>query len=197
MGNLFKAMIMGYLMTLFTAVAGVLIPEYDQQYINWIVVVFVILLLMPIVLSFRFPDNKDKAYRLTVTFQFYAITFFLIFPMLKVLKGNVVIQLLLVGLFISIYFLARFDQRREVPIVFPDSERRSWLVIPFYGLPVLLTIFGFGGNYIVTRRNFETYGSEFMMTYISTILYLFGCWLLFLMSSIAYKAHVKEGFLER
>ena len=122
------------------------IPEYDQQYIKWIVVVFVILLLMPIVLSFRYPDNKEKAYRLTVTYQFYAFTFFFTVPLLKVLKGNIVIQLLLVGLFIGIYFLARFDQRREVPIVFPDSNRRRWLAIPFYGIPVLLAIFGVGGN---------------------------------------------------
>ena len=197
MGDLYKAMIAGYLLPLFTAAAVVLIPEYDQQYIKWIVIVFVVLLLLPIVLSFRFPANKEKAYRLTVTYQFYAFTFFLTFPLLKVLTGSVVIQLLLVGLFISMYFLARFNQRTEVPIVFPDSDKRSWLVIPFYGIPVLLTIFGFGGNYIVTRRNFEIYGSEFMMSYISTILYIFGCWLLFFMSSIAYKSHVKEGELEK
>ena len=197
MGNPFKIMIVGYLLPLFTAGAVVFIPEYDQQYVKWLVVVFIILLLMPIVLSFRFPDNKEKAYRMTVTYQFYAFTFFMTFPLLKMMKGSIVIQLLLVGFFICIYFLARFDQRTEVPIVFPDLNRRKWLAIPFYGIPVLLAILGFGGNYIVTRRYFDTYGSEIMMPYISTILYLFGCWLLFLMSSIAYKSHVKEGFLER
>ncbi len=183
-------------MPLFTAVVALLIPEYDQQYIKWIVAVFVLLMLLPIVLSFRFPDNKEKAYRLTLSYQLYAFTFFSTVPLLKVMKGTIVIQLLLVGLFIGFYFLARFDQRTEVPIVFPDSDKRKWLAIPFYAVPVLLTLFGFGGDHRVTRRFFETHGYDFAMTYISIILYLFACWLLFLFSSLAYKSLVKEGYLE-
>lgn len=196
MGNPFKVMIMGYLLPLFTAVVAVLMPEYDQEYIKWIVAVFAVLLLMPIVLSFRYPDNKEKAYRLTIMYQLYAFTFFSTVPLLKVLKGSIVIQVLLVGLFIGIYFLARFDQRTEIPIVFPDSDRRKWLAIPFYTLPVLLTIFGPGGNHIVIRRFFEKHGFDFSMAYISIILYLFACWLLFFFSSMAYKSLVKEGDLK-
>lgn len=197
MGNPFKAMIIGYFLTFFTAVAVLYIPDYDQQYMKWIVAVFVILLLLPAVLSFRYPGNKEKAYRLTVTYQLYVFAFFFTVPLLKVLTGNIVVQLLLVGLFIGIYFLARFDQRREVPILFPDTDRRSWLVIPFYAVPVLLTIFGVGGNYRSVRRFFESHEYAFAMAYLSTIFYILACWLLFLMSSIAYKAHVKEGFLEK
>ncbi|MFC5604192.1 hypothetical protein [Sporosarcina koreensis] len=184
-------------MPLFTAVVALLIPEYDQQYFKWIAAVFVLLLVLPIVLSYRFPANKEKAYRLTIMYQLYAFTFFAAFPLLKVLKGSIVIQLLLVGFFIGIYFLARFDQRTEVPILFPDSDKRKWLAIPFYAVPVLLAIFSFGGNHRVTRRFFETHGYDFSMTYISIILYLFACWLLFLFSSLAYKSFVKEKRWEK
>lgn len=197
MGNPFKIMIMGYLLPLFTAAAVLFIPDYDQQYIKWLLIVFIILLLLPIVLAFRFPANKGKAYQLTLTYQLYAFTFFMTFPLLKVLNGSIIIQLLLVGFFIGTYFLARFDQRTEVPIVFPDSDRMKWLAIPFYALPVLLTILGFGGNHIVTRRFFETFGFDFAMPYLATIIYLFACWLLFFFSSLFYKSHVKEGYLEK
>lgn len=193
MGNPFKIMIFGNLLPLFTAIAALLIPEYDQEYIKWIVVVFVVLLLLPIVLSFRFPDHKEKAYRLALMYQLYAFTFFMAFPLLKVMKESIAIQLLLVGFFIGIYFLARFDQRTEVPIVFPDVDRRKWLAIPYYALPVLLVIFGFGGNQRAARRFFEAHGYDLAMTYISIVLYLFACWLLFLFSSLAYKSLVKEG----
>ncbi|MCM3636755.1 hypothetical protein M3152_03410 [Sporosarcina luteola] len=192
MGNPFKVMIMGYLLPLFTAVVALLIPEYDQQYIKWIVAVFVLLLLLPIVFSLRFTANKKIAYRLTIAYQLYAFTFFAAFPLLKVLKGSIVIQLLLVGLFIGIYFLAIFDQRTEVPIVFPDSDKRKWLAIPFYAIPVFLAVFGFGGDHRVARRFFETHGYDFAMTYTSIILYLFACWLLFLFTSLAYKSLVKK-----
>ena len=115
------------------------IPEYDHLFAMWIIAVFVILLLMPIVLIIRFPDNKEKAYRLTLTYQLYAFTFYFTFPLLKVLRGEVVYQLLLVGLFIGIFFLARFDQRTEVPIVFPDNNKDTkWISYVYYGIGILL-----------------------------------------------------------
>lgn len=198
MGNPFKAMIMGYLLTLFTAAMVLFIPDYDQQYIKWLVTVLIILMLLPIVLSFRFPTNKEKAYRLTLTYQLYAFTFFMTFPLLKVLNGSIIIQLLLVVFFISLYFIARFDQRTEVPIVFPgDDKKMKWMAYVYYAIPVLLVLLGFGTDHRVTRRFFDTYGFDFAMSYLATIIYLFACWLLFFFSSLVYKSHVKEGYLEK
>jgi len=190
-------MIMGYLLPLFTGLGVLFIPEYDQQYVKWIAIFFATLLLMPFIFSFRFQGNKEKAYRLTLTYQLYTFTFFLTFPIIKVLDGKVFLQIILIGFFLSMHFLARLDQQTEVPIVFPDSDRRKWLAIPFYALPVLLTILGFGGDYVATQRAFNTYGASFMMPYLSSIIYLFSCWLLYFFSSLTYKSHVKEGYLDK
>ena len=125
MGNPFKIMIWGYLIPLLGAVVAVSAPEYDPSYTVWIIAVFVILLLMPIVLVLRFPANKVKAYKLTIIYQWYALLLLFTFPLLKVFKEEIFYQLLLVGLFISIYFLARLDQQTEVQFVFPDRARKN------------------------------------------------------------------------
>ena len=189
---------MGYFLPLLAAGIVAIIPDYDAQFVKWIVLIFVILLVMPIILSFRFPSNKQKAYRLTLTYQLYAFTFFFTFPLLKIVKGNFVFQLLLIIAFISIYFLARYNQQTEVPIVYPDEDKEiTWMGYVYYAIPILLIILGFGGNYIITRTAFQLFGDAFMFPYTSTILYLLSCWLIFLLSSVAYISHVKEGYLEK
>lgn len=198
MGNPFKAMIMGYFLPLLAVAIVLFIPDYDGQYLKWAVVIFVILLVMPFVLSLRFPKNKKKAYRLTIMYQLYAFALLFTFPLLKVLKENIIIQLLLVVVFIGIYFLARVDQQRDMPIVYPDGDKdKKWYAYVYFSIPVLLIFLGFGGNIIITREVFRIVGDEIMMPYLSIILYLLSCWLLFLLSSVAYKSHVKEGYLEK
>ncbi|MBD7984757.1 hypothetical protein H9649_09200 [Sporosarcina sp. Sa2YVA2] len=197
MASPFKAMIIGYFLPLLAAIMVVFIPEYSSTSLLWIIVIFAILLTMPILLSIRFPNNREKAYILTLTFQMYAFVFFFAFPLLKVVKEHMGIQLLLIGIFVSMYFLARIDQRTEIPIVFPDSDKVKWIAFPFYVIPFLLAILGVGGNISATRVLFDYFGTTTMMPYFSTIIYLFGCWLMFLFSSLAYKSHVKEGYLEK
>lgn len=189
---------MGYFLPLLAAGIVAIVPDYDVLFVKWAAAIFVILLVMPIVLSFRFPSNKQKAYRLTLMFQLYAFTFFFTFPLLKMVKENIIFQLLLLIVFISIYYLARYDQQTEVPIVYPDEDKeKKWIAYVYYAIPILLIILGFGGNYIITRTAFQIFGDEFMFPYLSIILYLLSCWLLFLLSSVAYKSHVKEGYLEK
>ena len=198
MGSPFKAMILGYFLPLLAAGIVSFIPEYDERFIKWVVVIFIILVVMPIVLSFRFPSNKEKAYRLTLIYQLYAFTFLFTFPLLKVLNENITFQLLLVIVFISIYFLARYDQRTKVPIVYRDGDKeKKWIAYVYYTIPLLLIILGFGGNYMMIRVAFQIFGNEVMIPYVSIILYLLSCWLLFLLSSVAYKSHVKDGYLEK
>lgn len=197
MGNPFKAMIMGYFLPLLAAAMVIIIPDYDKTSLVWTIAIFAILLVMPILLSFRFPTNREKAYILTLTYQLYAFSFFLTFPLLKVLKEKLIIQVLLIGIFIGMYFLARIDQRTEVPIVFPDSDKVKWIAYPYYIIPFLIVILGLGGNISAIRIFVEYFGATTMMPYFSTIIYLFSCWLLFLFSSLAYKSHVKEGYLEK
>ena len=96
---------MGYFLPLLAAAIVIFIPDYDSTSVLWTIAVFAILLTMPIILSFRFPTNREKAYILTLTYQLYAFTFFFTFPLLKVLKEHIDIQLLLIGIFIGIYFL--------------------------------------------------------------------------------------------
>ncbi|MBO1910603.1 hypothetical protein J4G37_38170, partial [Microvirga sp. 3-52] len=128
----------------------------------------------------------------------YAFTFYMAFPLIKVFSGEIVYQLLLVGFIFAVFFLARFDQRTEVPVVFPDNNRKvKWIAYVYYPIPFFLTVLGFGGNHIVMGNYFERFGDAIMMPYVSTIIYLFSCWLIFLFSSMAYKSHVKEGYLEK
>lgn len=197
MGNPFKAMIMGYFLPLLAASIVIFIPDYDSNALVWTIVVFVILLTMPILLSFRFPTNREKAYKLTLTYQLYAFTFFFAFPLLRVLQDHIVIQLLLIGVFVGMYFVARIDQRSEIPVVYPDSDKVKWIAYPFYTIPFVLAILGVGGNISAIRILFDYFGTTTMMPYFSTIIYLFSCWLMFLFSSLAYKSHVKEGYLEK
>lgn len=202
MGNPFKIMLWCYLMLLFAAVVAVFAPAYDSSFTVWTIAVFVIILLMPIVLVFRFSRNRAKAYVLTLTYQWYGSFLLFTFPLLKVLKEEVLYQLLLVGLFIAIYFLARIDQRTEVPIVFPDKDReldkvKTWIAYMYYVIPAIISFLGVSGDYVKTRILFEIYGDKVMMPYFSILIYIFSCWLLFLFSSLAYKSHVKEGYLDR
>lgn len=153
---------------------------------------------MPIVYVLRFPRKKEKAYRLTLMYQLYTFTFIMTFPLLKVLKGSVVFQLLLISVFIGCYFLARFDQQTKVPVVYPDeNKRRKKIAYVYYAMPYLLIVLGFGGDYVKTRVFFEIFGDKIMMPYLAIIIYLLCCWLIFLLSSLAYKSHVKEGYLEK
>lgn len=122
----------------------------------------------------------------------------MIFPLLKVLKGHVVYQILLIAMFVGCYFLACFDQRTKVPIVYPDgSGRRKRIAYIYYALPCLLIVLGVGGDYVKTRVLFEVFGDNIMMPYFAIIIYLLSCWLTFLLSSVAYKSYVKEGYLEK
>ncbi len=189
-------------MVLFTAVVAVFAPTYDSLYTMWTIAIFVILLIMPIVMVIRFSSNKKKAYGLTMIYQWYASFLLFTFPLLKVFKEEVFYQLLLVCLFLSMYFLARLDQRTEVPIVFPDKDRdiakvKTWIAYMYYVIPVLITFLGVGGDHIRIRILFEIYGDEVMMPYFSILIYLLSCWLLFFFSSMAYKSHVLERYLEK
>lgn len=198
MRNIFKVMIWGYLLPLLAAGIVVFIPAYDGRYIKWIVLIFIILLGMPIILRMRFSKNKEKAYKITITYQLYVFVFFFTFPLLKVLKENIFFQLLLIGFFVGIYFLARFDQRSKTPIVFPGSGKKlKKIAYVYYAMAILLTVLAFGGDYIVIKRAFIIYGAEIMMPYTAIILYLFSCWLMFFFSSLAYKSHVKDRYLEK
>ena len=203
MGNPFKVMLWGYLMVLFTAVVAVFAPAYDSFYtITIVATVFVLLLLLPIILFLQYWSNKKKATALTMTYQVYVSLFLLTYPLLKVLKEEMFYQLLLVGLFISIYFLGRFDQRTEVPIVFPDKDRdnanvKTWFAYMYYVIPAILTFLGVGGDHIRLRILFDIYGDKVMMPYLSILIYILACWFLFLISSMTYKSHVKEGYLDK
>ena len=71
-------------------------------------------------------------------YQLYAFTFFFTFPLLKVLKGNIVFQLLLIWHFHQYLLFARIDQRTEVPIVYPDADKVKWIAYVYYAIPILL-----------------------------------------------------------
>lgn len=49
MGKPFKVMMMGYMLPLLAAVIVILIPEYERAYLKWLIIIFAILLVMPIV----------------------------------------------------------------------------------------------------------------------------------------------------
>lgn len=124
MGNPFKTMIFGYLMPILAAAIILFIPDYNQKFIKYVLVILVFLIVLPIVLLIRFPKNKRKAYLITVMYQLYAFVFFFTFPLIKLLNGYIIIQLLLVAFFLALYFLAKVDQKSKVPIVFPGDDKK-------------------------------------------------------------------------
>lgn len=194
----YQAMWIGYSLPLLAAAIVCFIPDYDPVFLFISIGIMIVLMVMPIVLVMKFPKKKDKAYKLTTLFQLYAFTLFMTFPLYKIVAGAIHYQLLLSIIFIACYWLARIDQRTEVPIVFPDSDKsRKWFTYVYYPIPAVLTFLGFNGNHIVMRYFFERFGDAIMFPYMSIIIYIFSCWLLFLFSSLAYKSHVKEGFLEK
>lgn len=202
MGKPFKIMMWGYFLPLLSAVAAAFTPAYEPSFTVWIIAIFIILLIMPIVMVFRFPKNKEKAYRLTIMYQLYAFTLYFTFPLMKVLKEETFYQWLLIIIFISMYYLARLDQRTKVPFVFPERTRKSnkvktWLAYTYFVIPVVIGYLGVGGDHIRVRILFQIYGDEVMFPYFSSLIYIFACWLLFFFSSMAYKSHVKEGYLDK
>lgn len=198
MGNPFKTMIFGYLMPILAAAIILFIPDYNQKFIKYVLVILVFLIVLPIVLLIRFPKNKRKAYLITVMYQLYAFVFFFTFPLIKLLNGYIIIQLLLVAFFLALYFLAKVDQKSKVPIVFPgDDKKMQWKGYAYYILVILLMILGLGGDYFLINFAFYLFGYEFMMPFGTIILYLLACWLIFFFSSLQYIHHVKERYLEK
>lgn len=194
----FYTMIISYLLPLLTGAVVAFVPYYHSLFTMFSIVILIILILMPILLSLRFSRKKQKAYILTLTYQLYAFTFFFTFPLLKIVDGHFLIQASLCAFFFSCFYSGRWDQRRKIPIVFPGTDKPiTTAAIVYYSIIIILSFLGVGGDYISLKHLFVIFGDNIMMKYTCTILYLMSCWLIFFFSSLAYKSHVKEGYLDK
>lgn len=200
MKDLTKQTLIAYLLPVTSGLIVLVIPDFDP-FFTWLTIgIYLLLIMLPgfLYLKYRSRKNKEIVYRLTAKYMMYAFLLFWIFPILKLFSNNLVVQLLLIAIFISMLYLARYDQNTEVPIIFPgDDKKHKKIAYLYYALPLLFFIPVAGsGNVVVARRMVEQLGQSKAMMLFSIVIYLFSCWILFFFCSLTYKSHVKEGFLD-
>ncbi|MCG7336476.1 hypothetical protein MHZ95_14495 [Sporosarcina sp. ACRSM] len=200
MKQLTKQTLIAYLLPVISGLIVLFIPDYDA-FFTWLTIgIYLLLIMLPgfLYLKYKSRKNKEIVYRLTAKYMMYAFLLFWTFPILKLFSNNLGIQLLLLAIFISMLYLAKYDQNTEVPIIYPgDGKEHKKIAYVYYALPVLFVIAGGGGNVVAARHIAERLGHSKTMLLFSIVIYLFSCWILFFFSSIIYKSHVKEGFLDK
>ncbi len=200
MKQLTKQTLIAYLLPAISGLIVLFIPDFDI-FFAWLTIgIYLLLFMLPGFLYLKYKNRKsiEIVFRLTAKYTMYAFLLFWIFPILKLFSDNLIVQLLLIAIFISMLYLARYDQNTEVPIIYPgDGKEHKKMAYVYYALPVLFGIAGGGGNIIAVRHMAERLGHSKTMLLFSIVLYLFSCWILFLFSSIIYKSHVKEGYLDK
>lgn len=200
MNQLRNQTVIGFLLPIISALIVLFTPDYDPFFAVVTLVAYILLLMLPIFLHFKYKNRrkKDIVYLLTLKYILYLFLLYFTFPLLKIFSGNLPIQIVLIALFIAIPYLARYDQNTEVPIIYPGADKKHKKIHYVYeAIPFILVIAGGGGNIIISRQLTEILGYSTAMMMFSIVLYLFSCWLLFFFSSLIYKSHVKEGNLHK
>lgn len=200
MKQLHKQTLIGYILPIMSALIVLFIPEYDQFFGMITIVIFILLLMLPLFLYLKYKKrrNKDIVFRLTAKYTMYSFLLYFTFPILKIFSNNLLIQIVLIVFFLGVLFMAQYDQNTNVPIIYPGAEKdHKKIAYIYYAIPFILIIAGGGGNIIISRHLTDILGFNTAMMLFSIVLYLFSCWILFLFSSLAYKSHVKEGFLDK
>lgn len=200
MKQLTKQTLIASILPLLSGLMVLFMPDFDAVFAWLTIGIYLLLIMLPGILYLKYKNRKNKEiiYRLTAKYMMYAFLLFWIFPILKLFSNNLVVQFLLLAIFISMLYLARYDQNTKVPIIFPgDDKKHKKIAYVYYALPLLFLIPVAGsGNVVAARRMAEQLGHSKTMMLFSIVIYLFSCWLLFFFSSITYKSHVKEGFLD-
>lgn len=126
-----KAAIGSFIMPLITALFAVFMPNVQVAFNYMIMAVYVANIACYIAMLAIFKKKKrENAARLAILFNLLAFCLFFTFPFIKALVGQSWLQVLLFIIFFLCIWLANYDQKLEVPLVFPPQEKReeSWLM---------------------------------------------------------------------
>ncbi|RHW39905.1 hypothetical protein D1B33_03395 [Lysinibacillus yapensis] len=195
MVNVHKAAVGSFFLPFVTALLAIYMPNVQSTFNVMIMAVFAVNIMSYIVLLSIFKKKKrQNASRIVILFNMLAFCLFFTFPLLKALNGKFWMQIVLFIIFCICIGLAIYDQKREVPLVFPpdEKERRKYGLV-FYLIPVFAGLIAGGGNIIVVRTITDIVGDWFV-TYVGGIsLYVLGCWFAFFFQSLSYQGFTKNG----
>lgn len=190
-------MLIAFAMPVFSALFAIYMPDVEPSF-NYIVAGiyianFVIFIMM---LAIFKKKKRQNAVKLTLLFNMLTFCLFFTFPFVKAFMGNHLMQILLILVFLCLLALGVYDQKQEVPLVFPDSdkEHRKFAFV-FYAIPVVTVVLGGGGNIIIVRWLSDFFGYGFVTYWGGGVLYIMGCWFAFFFQSLFYQGLVKKGVL--
>lgn len=184
-------------MPVITALFALFMPEVELTFNYIIAGIFAVGIVMYFMMLASFKKKKrPNAARYAIAFNMLVFCFFFTFPLVKAFMGQPWLQLLFVVFFFCLLGLAIYDQKQDVPLVFPDSskERRKFAFV-FYAIPVVIVALGGGGNIIIVRYLADFFGDGFVTYWGGALLYGFGCWCAFFFQSLFYQGFVKNGVL--
>lgn len=184
-------------MPVISTLFAIFMPDVESIFNYFVIGVFVVGIVMYIIMLASFKKKKrQNAARFIIAYNMLAFCFFFIFPFVKAFMGQVWLQIVLTLVFFCLLALAIYDQKQDVPLVFPgdDKERRKFALV-FYAIPIVTVVLGGGGNIIIVRVLSDFFGEWFVTYWGGGVLYVFGCWLAFFFQSLFYQGFVKNGVL--
>lgn len=180
-------------MPLISSLFAFTMPDTNQTFNYIIISIFVFsIIIYPIALIIFRKKKRPNAARFIITFNMLLFCFFFTVPLIKVAIGYLLIQLLLLLFYFICIILAVFDQKKETPIVAPENGGERKMSYVFIAIPVVAMFLGGGGNIVIVRQMHNVFGDPFMFVWGPIILYVAGCWLTFMFSSIYYQGFTKN-----
>ena len=182
MNQLRNQTVIGFLLSIISALIVLFTPDYDPFFAVVTLVAYILLLMLPIFLHFKYKNRrkKDIVYLLTLKYILYLFLLYFTFPLLKIFSGNLPIQIVLIALFIAIPYLARYDQNTEVPIIYPGADKKHKKIHYVYeAIPFILVIAGRWKYYHQPSINGDIRLQHCYDDVFNRNVYLFSCWLLF------------------
>lgn len=195
--GIYKAAIISFFLPVLSCLFAIFMPDI-QRFFNYLCVAIILFngfayLFMLVIYK---KKKRENAARLVILFNMMAFCFFLSVPLIKAFHGFTFVQLFLVVIFWLMIPLGIYDQKQQIPLVFPDNkEQDNRFSLVFYAIPVVLVFIGGGGNIIVVRELTNIFGDNLVTYYGGALIYIFGCWLAFFFQSLFYKGFVKDGKL--
>lgn len=175
-------------MPIFTSLFAIYMPDVVPTFNYIIAGIYIANFAAFLVMLAVFKKKKrQNAARLTMFINMIIFCLFFTFPFIKAFMGHLWLQLLLVLFFICLLPLAIYDQKQEIPLVFPgdDKEHRK-IAFVFYAIPVIIAVLGGGGNIIIVRHLADFFGYGFVTYWGGAVLYGLGCWFAFFFQSLFY-----------
>lgn len=195
MMGIYRAAILSFFLPLVTALCAIYMPE-SQPMVNYIILeVYLanIVIYMATLAVFK-KKKKQNAARLAILLNMLAFCFYFTFPLIKAFIGHTWLQLLLFAIFLLSVVLGVYDQKQEVPIVFPGTDKEvKKIANVFYAIPVIIVFLGGGGSIMAVRNLADFFGQGYVTYWGGACLYILGCWFAFFFQSLFYQGLFKNG----